>query len=233
MIDAKAQKRWDRIEKIFHSVADRTATERRKHLDDACAGDEELRREVESLLAYRDMSSSLLAASALELVTDTLGHDRSRPPFPDILTAIFASDLGTDGLDRLRITTPQGITKTMTLAEDPISVGRAETNLLSFPEDDGLSREHFLVEPHESGWMARDLGSKNGTFLNGVRLEESCVLKPGDKVSASCITLTYVGEEEDAKVTFEAPSDESEPKFTECIRLSDVAFPETPNFLRS
>ena len=229
MIDATARKRWERMEKIFHSVADKTATERTKHLDDACAGDEELRREVESLLAYRDMSSSFLTASALELIADTRGHDVSRQPFPDVLTAIFDSDLGTDGLDRLRITTPQGGIKTMTLDDEPISVGRAETNLLSFPEDDGLSREHFLVEPHESGWMARDLGSKNGTFLNGVRLEEPCVLKPGDKVSASCITLTYIGAEEDAKVTFEMPSDESEPEFTECIRLSDVAFAETPN----
>ena len=229
MIDATARKRWERMEKIFHRVADKTATERTKHLDGACAGDEALRREVESLLAYRDMSSSFLTASALELVADTRGHDVSRQPFPDVLTAIFDSDLGTDGLDRLRITTPQGGIKTMTLDEEPISVGRAETNLLSFPEDDGLSREHFLVEPHESGWMARDLGSKNGTFLNGVRLEEPCVLKPGDKVSASCITLTYVGAEEDAKVTFEMPSDESEPEFTECIRLSDVAFAETPN----
>ncbi len=111
MIDAKAQKRWERMEKIFHSVADKTATERKKHLDDACAGDEELRREVESLLAYRDMSSGFLTASALELVADTRGHDVSRQPFPDVLKAIVDSDLGTDDLDRLRITTPQGASR--------------------------------------------------------------------------------------------------------------------------
>ena len=160
MIDATARKRWERMEKIFHRVADKTATERTKHLDGACAGDEALRREVESLLAYRDMSSSFLTASALELVADTRGHDVSRQPFPDVLTAIFDSDLGTDGLDRLRITTPQGGIKTMTLDEEPISVGRAETNLLSFPKMTAcpastFSWSHMKAAGWHETWEAR------------------------------------------------------------------------------
>ena len=141
---------------------------------------------------------------------------------------MFDSDLETEGLPSLRVTTPSGSVKTVALDEAPVFVGRAETNQLSFPEDDGLSREHVLIEPGDDGWTVKDLGSKNGTFLNDKRLEERQVLKPGDEISASCITLTYVEVAQDeVEVTFETPNKGNEPEFTECIRLSDVVQPET------
>ena len=43
--------RWNQIEDLFHQAADLSADERPAFLDRVCAGDEELRREVESLLA--------------------------------------------------------------------------------------------------------------------------------------------------------------------------------------
>jgi eukaryotic-like serine/threonine-protein kinase len=45
--------RWRNVERIFQAALDREASERSAFLDDACAGDAELRREVESLLAHR------------------------------------------------------------------------------------------------------------------------------------------------------------------------------------
>ncbi len=42
--------RWEKIAQIFHEVADRPPHERTQLLDETCAGDEELRREVEELL---------------------------------------------------------------------------------------------------------------------------------------------------------------------------------------
>ncbi len=40
-------------------------------------------------------------------------------------------------------------------------------------DDPSISRRHAEIEFTELGWVARDLGSKNGTFLNGVRLGRS------------------------------------------------------------
>src|SRR5436190_11114948 len=40
-------------------------------------------------------------------------------------------------------------------------------------DDPSVSRRHAEVEFTEQGWMARDLGSSNGTFLNGVRINHS------------------------------------------------------------
>jgi eukaryotic-like serine/threonine-protein kinase len=43
--------RWQRIEKLYHSVLELDESQRKAYLEQACSGDEELRREVESLLS--------------------------------------------------------------------------------------------------------------------------------------------------------------------------------------
>jgi hypothetical protein len=52
--------RWGRIAGIYARVALHSQTSRRATLDKACAGDAELRREVESLLTARDNAGNLL-----------------------------------------------------------------------------------------------------------------------------------------------------------------------------
>ena len=44
--------RWRKIEEIYHSALERGVNERVAFLNEVCAGDDALRREVESLLAY-------------------------------------------------------------------------------------------------------------------------------------------------------------------------------------
>jgi len=44
--------RWREIERLYHAALERAAAERPAFLSEACGRDEELRREVESLLAY-------------------------------------------------------------------------------------------------------------------------------------------------------------------------------------
>jgi len=52
--------RWRQVEAVYHSAADRGLGERSAFLDEACRGDEELRREVESLLAQENSPGVLL-----------------------------------------------------------------------------------------------------------------------------------------------------------------------------
>ncbi|HCF59043.1 MAG TPA: AAA family ATPase, partial [Myxococcales bacterium] len=49
--------------------------------------------------------------------------------------------------------------------------------------DDKVSREHCAIEEAEGGHRVRDLGSRNGTWLNGERLERPEPLRPGDQVA--------------------------------------------------
>lgn len=48
--------------------------------------------------------------------------------------------------------------------------------------DDGVSRRHAQVGREARGVVVRDLGSTNGTWVNGVRLAAPRVLRPGDEV---------------------------------------------------
>ena len=52
--------RWRQVEQIYHSTLEREESQRSSFLKEACAGDEELRREVESLLAHKHQAESFI-----------------------------------------------------------------------------------------------------------------------------------------------------------------------------
>jgi Tol biopolymer transport system component len=56
--------RWQQIDKLLERVLELEPGERRDFLDEACAGDEELRREVEALLGAHEQAGSLLSSPA-------------------------------------------------------------------------------------------------------------------------------------------------------------------------
>ena len=69
-------------------------------------------------------------------------------------------------------------TRRIEFGGEPISVGRHPDNQIQF-NDDGLSRKHCLFERRSDGWWVQDLGSRNGTKLNGVRVANAA-LSSGD-----------------------------------------------------
>ncbi len=54
--------------------------------------------------------------------------------------------------------------------------------------DDGVSREHARVRRTDAGYTLEDLGSRNGTFVNGERVTET-VLNFGDKIAVGSRTV--------------------------------------------
>ena len=76
-------------------------------------------------------------------------------------------------------------TYSLTIGRDPVS-----DVVLNDPE---VSRQHARFTQTETGYQVQDLGSTNGTFVNGQRLEsEPVALKPGFTVSmGSGVTLLY------------------------------------------
>lgn len=66
------------------------------------------------------------------------------------------------------------------LSHEPLTIGRGPLNDLQLDRDDFASGRHALVDPRRDGVWVEDLGSTNGTFVNGVRLTSSRRLAPGD-----------------------------------------------------
>jgi phosphoserine phosphatase RsbU/P len=96
----------------------------------------------------------------------------------------------------LLIQGPDGQTKNMPLTGERLSVGRASSADLCFPEDAGLSRQHFAFESQGEDWTVQDLGSKNGTFVNNIPLKARLILRPGDRITAGHLVIVYAPEAE-------------------------------------
>ncbi len=58
--------RWQQIDKLLEQALEQEPVSRNVFLDSACGGDDELRREVETLLAAHDQGGGLLSSPALE-----------------------------------------------------------------------------------------------------------------------------------------------------------------------
>ncbi len=69
-----------------------------------------------------------------------------------------------------------------TLDSHPVTIGRGATNDVALPEDEYSSTRHARLEPRRDGVWIEDIGSTNGTFVNGIRLTRERRLVPGDVV---------------------------------------------------
>jgi EmrB/QacA subfamily drug resistance transporter len=73
--------------------------------------------------------------------------------------------------------------------DQALEVGRDTPEGLTLAEDDLVSRRHARLEPHRDGVLVTDLGSRNGTFVGGRRLDEPRVLAPGEQIVIGQTTL--------------------------------------------
>ena len=74
-----ANERWVQIEHLFHVALESPVAERGALLAQQCAGDEELRREVESLLTEHEQPPSVFAIPAADLAADWIGQQSVAP----------------------------------------------------------------------------------------------------------------------------------------------------------
>lgn len=99
----------------------------------------------------------------------------------------------------LRYINKLGIPKDIELTGEPLSIGRsreADIPLL----DDKVSRVHCGIRLSDGDFYLKDLKPRNGTFVNGQRVEDTVKLKPGDRiqVGSTVFVLESASEKEDA-----------------------------------
>src|SRR5215472_5583226 len=69
--------RWQQINDLFQSAVERAPEERTAFLEQACHGDEGLRREVESLIALDERAENFIETPAFEVAPELLTNERT------------------------------------------------------------------------------------------------------------------------------------------------------------
>ncbi len=77
-------------------------------------------------------------------------------------------------------------------SEGEVMIGRDETCQIRLASND-VSRHHCVLRMTSDGVVARDLDSRNGTYLNETLMEEETLLKPGDILRIGPIVLQVPG----------------------------------------
>jgi hypothetical protein len=94
---------------------------------------------------------------------------------------------------------------TFPLEGDQLIIGRDSSNGVAI-NDAEISRKHSRLSFQGGKYVLEDLGSTNGTFVNGQRLAGPVVLKPGDVVSlGEQIVLMYDAINMDPGATIASP----------------------------
>ncbi len=72
----------------------------------------------------------------------------------------------------------------------PLIIGRASSNEIPVA-DERSSRRHAEVFFEEGSWKVRDLGSRNGTYVDGQRISEAKLLAAGNQITVAACRLTF------------------------------------------
>ena len=104
---------------------------------------------------------------------------------------------------RLRLET--GGERRETKVAGTLTIGRSPS--VSIPIDDKtLSREHTQVYAQVNRYFVRDLGSKNGTYLNNQLLRQPAQLKHGDRIRLGSASFMILWDPEDVSAEAPAPA---------------------------
>lgn len=71
------------------------------------------------------------------------------------------------------------------------TIGKADENDVALPDDPTASRLHAVLEQFRAGWCLTDLGSSNGTTVNGERIWSAHRLRHGDEVRIGQTRLIF------------------------------------------
>jgi predicted component of type VI protein secretion system len=77
------------------------------------------------------------------------------------------------------------------LEGDRSTIGKAAENDIPLADDPTASHLHAVLERFAAGWCVTDLGSSNGTWVNGERIWASRRLRDGDEIRVGQTRLVF------------------------------------------
>jgi pSer/pThr/pTyr-binding forkhead associated (FHA) protein len=111
---------------------------------------------------------------------------------PQQASALLAQPVARE-LGRLVVLESAGLAEgdVISLDSTALTVGRSDDNDLPLDGDEYASAHHARFEPRRDGVYVEDIGSTNGTFVNGIRLTRDRRLTPGDVVRVGETDLRF------------------------------------------
>ncbi len=98
----------------------------------------------------------------------------------------------------------------MTIGEDATSFGRTTDNTVSFPDNTNMSRNHAEIEYKDGKYVVTDLGSSNGTTINGQQIEGETPLNNGDFITiGNSVIVEFIVEDDTPENAEEAIESDS------------------------
>jgi pSer/pThr/pTyr-binding forkhead associated (FHA) protein len=139
-----------------------------------------------------DLPQALHAGSPRDL-RDRIAAERNGTPF-----LVYRDDLGCQRIVLLE------------QSDARISVGRQPGSDIPLPWDSEVSRLHAEFERIAGRWTVVDDGrSRNGSYLNGERIQGRCLLEDGDVVQVGRTALVYFAPSTDESVRTTRPGTEA------------------------
>ncbi len=176
--------RRQQIERLFHSALERAPGERAAWLAEACAGDTELRREVESLLAEHARGASSLETAAADLATDWAQAQEHSTLKRSLGHFQILAQLGKGGMGEVYLAEDQRLHRKVALkllprefASQPDRLSRFKQearaasalnhpNIVTIYEIDQTDDTHFIATEYVEGQTLRALLKQGPLALN-------------------------------------------------------------------
>jgi len=186
--------RWQQIERLYHSALEREAGQRVAFLAEACAGDDALRREVESLLANDTQVESFIEPPAMEVEAKVLAADQPGVIGQSLGHYQILSLLGVGGMGQVYRARDTKLDRTVALKLPPAEVASDAERMRRFVREakaaSALNHPNVahIYEIGEAGgvsYMAMEYveGQTLAAKINGQPLEVGEVAEIGSQIA--------------------------------------------------
>jgi serine/threonine-protein kinase len=173
--------RWQQVDKILETALEREPGERSAFLKEACAGDESLRMEVESLLAADEQAENLIEAPAVEMVAEGFAKNQvGSLAGQEIGSYKILSLLGAGGMGEVYLAQDGKLDRKVALKFLPEELQQDSTAKKRFLREakSAAALDHpYICHIHEVG-EAEGRSFISMEYVQGVTLEEKLAQGP-------------------------------------------------------